>query len=110
MKKQRLHKILAYFLLSIFVFHTAPREFIHQFAGHDDTMDVHALPGTVSFSVPHTHCDFLQIEVAPFEPASYFYTAPIQQVAWIFAQPFMPVVKHIPYRDLSPRAPPAYLI
>lgn len=109
LKQKVLYRILAIMLLGVFAFNTTPRAFIHQFFEHHDTDD--DAPGIVkhgtTLSVKHVHCGFLQIDPEPYEPTSMFYYVLVKEVTWHFPPPVIPVIKHIPYRTLSPRAPPA---
>ncbi|NLR56550.1 hypothetical protein HGH93_00460 [Chitinophaga polysaccharea] len=105
--KRYLHKILAILLLGVFTLNTIPREFIHEFAGHHDTVDaVHQHDG-LTISEQHRHCDFLQIGVEPYEPFVTYYIAPVWQVNWIFFPLPIPETTHATYYNLTPRAPPA---
>jgi hypothetical protein len=95
-------------LLGVFVFNTTPKAFIHQFFSHHDTEDEAPLikHGT-AFSAKHVHCGFLQIEPEPYEHTTTFYHVLVKQITWHFSIPVIPVISHLPYRTLSPRAPPA---
>ncbi|HEY9258620.1 hypothetical protein [Chitinophaga sp.] len=105
--KSYLHKILAIILLGVFAINTIPREFIHEFSGHHDTVDaVHQHDG-VTISEHHRHCDFLQIGVEPYEPFVTLYIAPVQKVIWVFYPLSIPETTHTTYYNLTPRAPPA---
>jgi hypothetical protein len=106
-KKNFLYKILAITLLGVFTFNTIPREFIHQFLNHHDTKDTHVSRDIIAFSVKHQHCAFLNIEPEPYENVSIFYQVQVQYITWHYASPYMPVVRYIPFKALSLRAPPA---
>ncbi|MFY0252454.1 hypothetical protein ACDQ55_00720 [Chitinophaga sp. 30R24] len=109
MYKRYLHKILAIILLGVFMMDTFPREFIHDFAGHHDTVDTPHHQDGPAFSVHHRHCGFLQIGIEPYEPFVTYYIAPVQQVIWIFSPLPIPETPHTDYYNLTPRAPP-YII
>lgn len=107
--KRYLHKILAIILLGVFSINTIPREFIHEFAGHHDTADpLHHHDG-LTISGQHRHCDFLQIGVEPYELFVTLYIPPVQKVIWVFSPLTLPETTHVPYYNLTPRAPPARL-
>ncbi|MBC9930884.1 hypothetical protein [Chitinophaga qingshengii] len=106
---KRLQKILAVILLGVFTLNTVPREFIHLFAGHHDTQDLHAPVGGVTVSEEHRHCDFLQIGVEPFEQYTTTFISPVRPLIWVFQLLDLPETSYVPYRDLSPRAPPSAL-
>ena len=56
------------FLLAAFVFASTPHDFIHEFTGHKDTVDVYL--GHTAVSIVHIHCEFLRILLSPTLPAS----------------------------------------
>jgi len=104
-KKNLLYRILAITLLGVFTFNTIPREFIHQFLDHHDTRDV---PHDITaFSVKHQHCAYLQIEPEPYQLTSFYYHPVVQSITWNYNVPYMPVIRYIPFRALSLRAPPS---
>ncbi|UCJ07502.1 hypothetical protein KTO58_28235 [Chitinophaga pendula] len=109
MAKRELHKILAIILLGVFMLHTTPREFLHLFAGHQDTIDQidasHA-PDGLTISTAHQHCGFLQIGIEPYEHIRSVYTSPVQQIVWTYLQPFIPVCTITPHHAAGLRAPP----
>ncbi|MCF6404076.1 hypothetical protein L3C95_14370 [Chitinophaga filiformis] len=95
-------------LLGVFVFNTTPRAFIHQFFQHHDTEDeAPVAKHGPAFSVKHVHCGFLQIDPEPYEHANTFYYVLVKEITWHYAIPVIPVIEYLPYRTLSPRAPPA---
>ncbi|MGN7820173.1 hypothetical protein ACTJJB_08580 [Chitinophaga sp. 22536] len=100
-------KILAVILLGVFTLNTVPREFIHLFAGHHDTQDVHTPVGGTVFSEQHRHCDFLQIGVEPFDQYTTDFISPVRPVIWVFQPRPLPETSYVTYRHLSPRAPPS---
>lgn len=59
-------KITAWLLLLAFVFAITPKEFIHAFSGHEDTVDHHT-DGSITIGSYHTHCQVLQLQVNPFK-------------------------------------------
>lgn len=109
MKRHWIHKVLAIILLGVFALNTTPREFLHQFAPHEDTQDQHHHDGLV-FSVKHKHCEFLQIGVEPYEQITSHYYAAVQSVEWVYALPYIPAVEKPRYTHASLRAPPAFYI
>ncbi|WP_143080866.1 hypothetical protein [Chitinophaga rupis] len=106
MRKQWLHKIFAIILLGVFALHTTPREFIHLFAPHEDTIDDCGYKGN-AFSIQHKHCEFLQIGVEPYEQITFHYEAPSQSVTWVYTLPHIPAAVRQRFADASLRAPPA---
>ncbi|WP_147323457.1 hypothetical protein [Chitinophaga silvatica] len=108
MNKRRWHKILSIILLGVFTLNTLPREFIHEFAGHHDTVDAWHHEGA-ALSELHQHCDFLQIAIEPYEPIAAFYFVLAQPIKWEY--PVLKVVNaNKPFqRFSSPRAPPAII-
>ncbi|GAA4319323.1 hypothetical protein GCM10023143_32690 [Compostibacter hankyongensis] len=61
-------KAAAIGVLAVFFFAILPHDFIHDFAGHRDTVD-HYNTG-LSWSRHHIHCDFLKIIIAPYLPGA----------------------------------------
>jgi hypothetical protein len=104
---KRWQKILALILLGVFTLNTLPREFIHEFAGHHDTVDAWHHHEGASVSEKHRHCDFLQIAIEPYEPIVVFYFVSPQPIEW--AYPVLKVASAGTTVDnpSSPRAPPA---
>ncbi|WP_160711366.1 hypothetical protein [Chitinophaga solisilvae] len=109
MYKNYIQRIVAVILLGVFTLNTVPREFIHLFAGHEDTQDQHWTHPGATVSGEHRHCDFLQIANAPYEQQTNTYFSPVRKLIWIFNPLELPETTHSPYCDLSPRAPPAFL-
>jgi hypothetical protein len=105
--KSCLHKILAVILLGVFTLNTIPREFIHEFTGHHDTVDVFHLHDGPAVSDHHRHCDFLLIATEPYEQFVTYYIAPVQKVIRVILSPQIPATAHVVYYNLTPRAPPA---
>jgi len=89
--------------------HTTPREFIHLFAPHKDTIDDYGYKG-VAFSIQHKHCEFLQIGIHPYEQITCYYEAPSQPVTWVYTHPHIPAVVRMRFANASLRAPPARLL
>ncbi|WP_298731739.1 hypothetical protein [uncultured Chitinophaga sp.] len=112
MKKHWIHKVLAIILLGVFALHTTPREFLHLFAPHQDTVDPHSCTSSdgLAFSVKHQHCEFLQIAIEPYEQANVYHAPVARSVRWIYAQPYIPEVVKISHADASLRAPPSLFI
>lgn len=107
--KNYIQKVLAVILLGVFTINTIPREFIHVFAGHHDTEDQPCAAGDLTISEHHRHCDFLQLGVEPYEQYITDYVSPVRRVIWVFNPLELPETTYTPYRDLSPRAPPAMI-
>ncbi|PUZ27556.1 hypothetical protein GA0116948_103160 [Chitinophaga costaii] len=106
MKTCRLHKILAIWLLGVFVINITPREFIHLFSGHEDTHDI--VTEGLAFSPQHQHCGFLNIGVPPYEAAVFQYYPLVVAIDWQFM-----VTPLLPYAGVAPvfialRGPPTY--
>lgn len=58
-------------LLGVLLFGNTPREFIHLFTVHEDTVHVRTSPqgkNELSFDSVHHHCSFLDDALAPFVP------------------------------------------
>ncbi|PSL50010.1 hypothetical protein CLV51_1011353 [Chitinophaga niastensis] len=53
-------------MLVVLIFSTTPHDFVHLFANHKDTVDVQRPDSPLVISEKHTHCDFLNISLAPF--------------------------------------------
>ncbi len=107
MYRKYLHKILAVILLGVFAINTAPREFIHEFAGHHDTDDAVYYHDGPIVSTQHRHCDFLQIAIEPYDIFVTAYIAPVQQLSWVFYPLPLTVLATAACYNLTPRAPPA---
>jgi len=63
------HIITFLCLTGILLLNSSPREFIHAFSGHTDTVDQpcsHKDDGTMAFEPEHHHCDFLDQVIVPF--------------------------------------------
>lgn len=60
------HIVLSVLLGVLLVFSTTPKEYIHLFAGHEDTVH-HPHDDDVTHVDPeHHHCQFLELSVPPF--------------------------------------------
>ncbi len=104
-KTCRLHKILAFWLLGVFVLNITPREFIHLFTAHEDTPDTVAVG--LTFSTQHQHCGFLNIGVPPYEAAVFQYPPLVVAIDWHFmVMPLLPYAGAIP-AFTALRGPPA---
>jgi hypothetical protein len=57
--KRIAHIVLSLWLAIILIFGTTPKEFIHLFANHEDTVHVHEHTDGFSIEQQHHHCDFL---------------------------------------------------
>lgn len=57
-------------MLGVFSLYITPRDFLHHFAGHEDTFDEApaARDGKLSVSEKHRHCEWLQWEVDTYLP------------------------------------------
>jgi hypothetical protein len=64
--RQISHIILAGWLAVTFLFGMTPKEFVHLFADHHDTVHCHTGEG-LAFESEHHHCDFLCFTLPPFE-------------------------------------------
>jgi len=69
MVKKLAYQIGAIFLLGVFCLYTTPRDFVHQFAGHEDTIDEQCSPlqtDGLMLSVQHQHCEWLHWAVEAY--------------------------------------------
>jgi hypothetical protein len=69
MVKKLAYKIGAIFLLGVFCLYITPRDFVHHFIGHEDTIDEQcsaiSTDGPV-FSAQHQHCEWLHWAVEAY--------------------------------------------
>ncbi|MBX6379906.1 MAG: hypothetical protein IRZ01_04405 [Thermoflavifilum aggregans] len=66
----RIRLLLSTWLLSIFIYSSAPRILLHEiFANHDDTIDL-PVGNLYHVSPQHIHCAFMHIHLAPYIPVS----------------------------------------
>jgi hypothetical protein len=66
---------LSYILLFVFTLVSVPSDLIHELHDHEDTDHVYCetLPGQHAVSTVHIHCDYLKLEVQPYNFAATFY-------------------------------------
>ncbi len=60
-----LHIICSFWLASLLLFGAAPKEILHEFARHHDTVHKHDVDGPV-MDAGHHHCSFVGFELMPF--------------------------------------------
>jgi hypothetical protein len=99
MFKKALHIGVALSLVLLLMLNGISHEFLHTFAGHEDTVDmVHndRAGSTATFEKVHHHCDFLQLQTPAFLPSfiSYHFYTPVEHSDF--------VVRDF-YASLSPR-------
>ncbi|MGE7773884.1 hypothetical protein ACQKLP_04135 [Chitinophaga sp. NPDC101104] len=109
--KQRLLQISVFLLLGVFSIYLTPREYLHHFSGHEDTVDEPACSAIYAhgpvISTVHQHCDWLHGAMESFLPEHSVHLA---SVPFIFAE--LPSVQPVPV-PVAPvlycslRAPPA---
>lgn len=106
-----MQQISVFFLLGVFAIYTTPREYLHHFSGHEDTVDEPACSVLYThgpaISTEHTHCDWLHSAMEMFLPE---HTVRLAAVPFVYAelssaQPVPVPVAPVPYCSL--RAPPA---
>ncbi|WP_198651909.1 hypothetical protein [Chitinophaga deserti] len=108
--KQRLQQISVFLLLGVFSIYLAPREYLHHFTGHEDTIDEPVCADDYAhgpaISSVHQHCDWLHTAMELYLPE---HSVRLAAVPFIFAElpPVQPVpvpASPVPYCSL--RAPP----
>jgi hypothetical protein len=71
-KRSLLHIVLAPALAVLLFFAATPKDFLHEFAGHEDTVhSQHDDDGSLGFSNKHHHCSFLTLLAMPFEASTF---------------------------------------
>jgi hypothetical protein len=63
--KRIVHIVLSVWLGILLLFGSTPKEFIHLFAGHTDTVHTHH-SSELCIEPEHHHCSFLSFTLAPF--------------------------------------------
>ncbi|WP_343701136.1 hypothetical protein [Chitinophaga sp.] len=107
--KKLLQQIGAIILLGVFCLYITPRDYVHHFVGHEDTVDeacslVYADAPVLSGQ--HQHCDWLHWEVEAYLPS---YHTSIPAVPHQYAVVNQPLPLHFfsyPAYYFSLRAPP----
>lgn len=66
MLKRITHIVLSVLLGVLLVFSTTPKEYIHLFAGHQDTVHHEHDDDVTHFDPEHHHCQFLELSLPPF--------------------------------------------
>jgi hypothetical protein len=72
--KKRIYIALSYVLLLAFINAVAPKEFLHSFHHHTETQDVYTPFSKVDSK--HTHCAFLQWQLAGFDAVATVHFEP----------------------------------
>lgn len=109
--KQRLQQISVFFLLGVFSIYLTPREYLHHFTGHEDTVDEPACSAVYAYgpvvSSAHQHCDWLHCAMELFLPEHSVRLAsvPFTYAELPSAQPVPVPAAPVPFCSL--RAPPA---
>ncbi|MBO9154605.1 hypothetical protein ACFOTA_20495 [Chitinophaga sp. GCM10012297] len=99
--KKLIHSIGAIILLGVFCLYITPRDYVHHFTGHEDTVDQPvsascSAPDGPGFSQEHRHCEWLNWVVDAYLPAhevhlpatAISYADPVQGLpAYIFSSP-----------------------
>ncbi|RPD39252.1 hypothetical protein [Chitinophaga barathri] len=106
------HSIGAIILLGVFCLYITPRDYVHHFTGHEDTVDEvtvgdHTQPAGHALSTQHRHCEWLNwtVDVYLHSHTIHFTAASIS-----YADPVQGLPAHIfsyPAYFFSLRAPPA---
>lgn len=110
--KRRLYQISTILLLAVFCFYNTPRDFVHLFTGHEDTLDEteQSVPTDgLTISDEHRHCEWLHWDVAVYLGAD---DITIHAVSYLYGT----LTESLPVRTYkanprycSLRAPPASL-
>jgi hypothetical protein len=69
--KKAAHIIFSAWLSLLLLFGTTPKEFIHNFASHTDTIDAHLPAKGFVADVQHHHCSFISFHLLPFENGTH---------------------------------------
>ena len=107
MIKKTAHIAFSVWLSLLLLFGSTPKEFIHNFANHADTIDSRISKGLVIDKVHH-HCSFLSFNLMPF--AEGFQQPLLRLIKQSFQiQHATAVAVFVPYSTatLSLRGPPA---
>ncbi|MHB1921259.1 MAG: hypothetical protein ACYCOO_03380 [Chitinophagaceae bacterium] len=102
--KKALKKTGAILVLLAFFFSITPREFLHEFANHKDTVD-HFHP-EAWVSPVHIHCAFLHMDMAPFIKGSEFHFQSILTVFQDISTSILDSYHFISLFSSSLRGPP----
>ena len=62
--KKVIRQITSWFLLATFLLATAPKELVHEIAGHEDAVDL--FDADLQVGPLHLHCCSLQLSLPPF--------------------------------------------
>jgi hypothetical protein len=66
LKNRKPYIIPSLLLAVLLLFGNAPKEFVHLFANHQDTVHTHHNDGDLSFEPEHHHCEFLSYALPLF--------------------------------------------
>jgi hypothetical protein len=88
-------QITSWFLLMAFLFAITPKEFIHEFAGHEDTKDCYNSWLSYCWSLSH-HCQILQLQINPFNETEKI-PIPVQPVFIRTENAIVPVTYSLPH-------------
>ncbi len=109
--RKLIHSINAIFLLGVFCLYITPRDYVHHFAGHEDTIDevvaaAYHAPSGPEFSPAHRHCEWLNWVVDAYLPGHQTH---LPAIAISYANPVQGLPAYIhssPAYFFSLRAPP----
>lgn len=110
--RKLIHSIGAIILLGVFCLYITPRDYVHHFTGHEDTVDEAVICKSAYESGPvlsteHRHCEWLTWAVDVYLPA---HTVHLPAAAISYADPVEGLPAYIfscPAYFFSLRAPPA---
>lgn len=109
--RKLIHSIGAIILLGVFCLYITPRDYVHHFTGHEDTVDeafstTHNAPSGDALSSAHRHCEWLNWVVDAYLPA---YETHLPAAAISYADPVQGLPAHnfsSPAYSFSLRGPP----
>lgn len=108
MLKKGVHSVLVGVMALVLLFGTTPKEFIHLFAGHHDTVHHEHAPGEFSFEGEHHHCDFLSYDLPAFDNDIRLPYLPVVATRYYRAYATAEVrITHGDVVQVSSRGPPA---
>jgi hypothetical protein len=107
--KRTAHIVFSAWLAILLLFGTTAKEFVHQFADHEDTVHCNNRhDGTLVIEPEHHHCKFLSFSLAAFISPVYGYTLPAEKI--FYSTYVAAPVAHIAHRTVTTpclRGPPA---
>ncbi|MBA3649835.1 MAG: hypothetical protein H0W62_15050 [Chitinophagales bacterium] len=104
--KKSVQNILSAFLIVAFVFAITPKEFIHAFSDHQDTVDYHT--GAISVGTNHIHCQILQLQIQQFRPSDKIALSAVVFLNEAIVVSASNSIKFITEQKVFLRGPPGY--